>query len=79
LLDWKSSKSIWDNHLYQLAAYENLFNENFPKTVMRRGIIRIGKNSEGDFEARWLDKLDKHFEIFKAQLELYYAKKKLKQ
>jgi hypothetical protein len=37
----------------QLAAYEQLWNENSPDMkIQRRGIVRIGKESPDDFEHR---------------------------
>jgi hypothetical protein len=79
LVDWKTSKAIYDEYLYQLAGYENLWNEDggeFGQTkINRRVIVRIGKKDEGDFEVRWLSDLKNEFEIFKAQLNLYWAKR----
>jgi hypothetical protein len=41
LLDWKTSKGIWPAHRFQLAAYEQLWNENRPdQKIQRRGIVR---------------------------------------
>jgi hypothetical protein len=74
-----TSKAIYDNYLFQLSAYEQLWNENFPHMkITRRAIIRIGKEEVGDFEVRWLPEMDKYFEVFKAQIALYNAKKKIK-
>ena len=78
LLDWKTSKGIYTGYLSQLAAYEALWNENFPdKKITRRAIVRIGKEEIGDFEIRWLPEMDKYFRLFTAQLNLYRAKQEV--
>lgn len=77
ILDWKTSKGIYDSHLIQTAAYEKLFAENYPDLIpSRRAVARIGKEDQGDFEVRWFSDSDKYFEVFKAQLALYKARKK---
>lgn len=76
LLDYKSGKSIWDSHLFQLAAYEQLWNENNPHTLIdRRAIIRIGKEMVGDMEIRWLPPMKLYFDVFLTQLAHYKARK----
>lgn len=76
LLDYKSGKSIWDSHLFQLSAYEQLWNENNPHTLIdRRAIIRIGKELVGDFEIRWLSPMKLYFDVFLTQLAHYKARK----
>ena len=72
LLDWKTSKAIWPEHIIQVSAYEKLLEEKFKEKVDRRCIVRIGK--DGSFEARWLGDLSEYFHVFKAQLALYKAK-----
>jgi hypothetical protein len=79
LLDWKTSKAVYDSHRFQLAAYEALWNENRPgQRIQRRGIVRIGKNSPDDFEVAWMFSAAGAFEVFKAQLALYRARNKYK-
>ena len=73
LLDWKTSKGIYPAHKFQLAAYEQLWNENRPDMkVQRRGIVRIGKDSADDFEVAWMFSADAEWRVFKKRLELYY-------
>jgi len=77
LLDWKTSKAVWDEYLCQLAGYEALWNECRPsQKIERRAIIRIGKEEEGDFEVRWLGSTEREFEVFKKQAALYHEMKK---
>ena len=78
-LDWKTAKAIWDEHIIQLAGYENLLNEDFaPRRVERRAILRFGKKERGDFEVRWLSEMDRYWEVFQAQLQLYQARRALR-
>lgn len=73
LIDEKSSPQIYGSFYRQLAGYENLWNENNEEKITRRVIFRHGKDDPEDSEIRWLPSLDKHFEVFKRQLDLYYA------
>lgn len=73
LLDWKTSKGIWPAHKFQLAAYEQLWNECRPDMpVQRRGIVRIGKASADDFEVAWMFSSASEWRVFQKRLELYY-------
>ncbi len=73
LVDEKSSPSIYGSFYRQLSGYEHLWNENNEEPIKRRVIFRHGKDNPKDTEIRWLDYLDKHFEVFKNQINLYYA------
>jgi hypothetical protein len=73
LVDEKSSPNIYGSFYRQVAGYENLWNENNAEKISRRVIFRHGKDDPNDTEIRWLDNLDKHLEVFKKQLALYYA------
>ena len=76
IIDEKSSKAIYESHFYQLASYENLWNEHNEEKIARRAIFRNGKKEKGDTELRWIPSLDPYFQTFLAQLALYQAKKK---
>jgi hypothetical protein len=79
LLDWKTSKGIWPAHKFQLAAYEQLWNENRPDMkVQRRGIVRIGKDSADDFEVAWMFSAEPEWVVFQKRLELYYTQLRYK-
>jgi len=74
LLDWKTSKGIWPAHRFQLAAYEQLWNENRPDMkIQRRGIVRIGKERPDDFEVAWMFSAEPAWKVFQKRLELYYT------
>jgi hypothetical protein len=73
LLDWKSSKGVYDGHRRQLGGYEILWNENKDKKIERRAIIRIGRDEDDLFDAHWIsnEEANKNMEIFKKQAALY--------
>jgi hypothetical protein len=73
LVDEKSSPSIYGSFYRQVAGYENLWNENNEEHIKRRVIFRHGKDNPKDTEVRWLDDLEKHWNVFQRQLDLYYA------
>jgi hypothetical protein len=77
LLDIKTSKRVYDEHLFQLSAYEQLAQEYYGEEVSKRAIVRIGRGDDGDFEVRWLGDMSKYFAVFQAQLNLYNAKQAL--
>jgi len=77
LIDFKTSKAIYPEYFYQLAAYENLLGEHghrFDKTIL----LRIGRDEAEGFEVREAGNLDKHFELFKHCLEIYRLQKEVK-
>lgn len=76
LLDYKSGNTIWDAHLFQLSAYEQLWNEYNPhELITRRAIIRIGREEVGDMEIRWMPDMRRYFDVFLTQLAHYKARK----
>jgi hypothetical protein len=77
LLDFKTSKAIWSEYFYQLAAYRQLLIEQDYK-VERARILRFGKDSEGDFEERLITKFDSEFELFLHCLSIYNLLKVMK-
>lgn len=49
LLDWKTSNSVYSDYLLQLAAYGQLWNENFPdEPITGYDLVRFSKET-GDF------------------------------
>lgn len=74
LIDWKTSKAVYNGHKWQLAGYELLWNHNFPLTpIQRRAIIRIGRNADDRFHTHWIsdDKSYWHKKVFSAQTVLF--------
>lgn len=74
LLDFKTSKGIYNEHFYQLGAYWNLLREQGHEIDEVR-ILRVGRESSEGFEQRVIpgDRIPDYFEVFQAALELYYA------
>jgi len=78
LIDFKTSKGIYEEMLYQIGAYNNLILENNEIIPKQYFILRIGRNEEEGFEVRKINNLTKYFEIFKYCLSIYNLKKEVK-
>jgi hypothetical protein len=65
LLDWKTSSSVYSDHLIQLAAYEHLWNENNPERPINGGchLLRFDKDN-GDFAHHYYAQLNDEWEQF---------------
>lgn len=65
LIDWKSSNAVYSDHLIQVAAYKNLWEENFPDLPLNGGyhICRFSKEF-GDFGHHFFQNLDEAWEQF---------------
>lgn len=72
LIDLKSSKAIYPEMQYQLAAYLNLWNENHSDTIKKVRIIKLSPQ-DGSFQDHVISdkELDKGFKIFSHCLEIY--------
>ena len=46
LIDWKTSKAIYDNYIYQTLAYKFAFEEETGEAIKSMKIIRIPKGEE---------------------------------
>ena len=79
MLDWKTSKAFYPEHAIQLVGLEVLQNENHSEDpVRRRGVVRIGKEHEGDFDDWWLENgISDYWDVFQKKLALYNAMKKI--
>lgn len=73
--DWKFSKSVRGNYLIQLAAYGQLWNENFPDDPVLGGyyLCRFDPNY-GSFDHRWWPELDNQLKQFLHLREVYRHK-----
>ena len=72
LIDWKTSNSVYQDYLLQLAAYKQLWEENYPEHPIRGGfhLCRFGKET-GDFAHHYYPELDEAWEAFKHMRALY--------
>lgn len=77
--DWKTSNRIYQDHLIQIAAYGQLWAENFPKQPIEGGyhIIRFAKE-HGDFAHHYFPDLSEAWRAFVLMRELYDIDKSLK-
>lgn len=81
ILDFKSSKGIYETMLYQTAAYLKAWNEEHGDNIVNRYILKLGKE-DGEFQAESfenLNDLQKDFECFKSLLFLKQRDKDLYQ
>ena len=74
LLDFKTSRGIYNDHLFQLSAYWNLLVEQDFEVDEAR-ILRVGREESEGFEERTVsaESLPMYFEVFKAALKLRNA------
>lgn len=77
--DWKSSNGIYGEYLAQLAAYGQLWKENFPDQPIEGGfhLLRFDK-THGDFTHKWWGELDAGLKYFLALREAYEHDKELR-
>ena len=78
LVDFKSGKGIYNEHFLQVSSYANLLKENGYK-VSQIMILNIGRNEDEPFQHQEISPIliRKYFDMFKALLKVYYAKKEL--
>lgn len=74
LMDFKTSKGLYNEHEYQVSAYYQLLTENgFPVDEIR--VLRVGRTPEEGFEDRRLTigQVRGGLDVFLSALELYKA------
>lgn len=78
--DWKSSNGVYGEYLAQLAAYGQLWSENYPDEPIDGGyhLCRFDK-AHGDFTHKWWGELKAGWEYFLRLREAYEFDKELKQ
>jgi hypothetical protein len=64
--DWKASNACYPEYLIQIAAYGQLWNENFPDEPITAGyhLLRFDKRF-GDFHSHWWKELDRAWIAFR--------------
>ena len=70
--DWKTSNRVYADHIVQLAAYRNLWNETHPDDQASVGahLVRFAKET-GDFTHHFFADLDEAWRAFVLERELY--------
>lgn len=70
--DWKTSNRVYADHIVQLAAYRNLWNETHPddRAAVGAHLVRFAKET-GDFTHHFFADLDEAWRAFVLMRELY--------
>lgn len=78
IADWKTSNYLYIEFLFQTAAYEGFYEEEFGVDIQDRWVLRLGKE-DGEFEPWHLEETDfeEDFEGFLACLELSRIKDRI--
>jgi hypothetical protein len=82
--DWKTASGVYPDNLLQLAAYKQLWEENYPDRPIEGGlyILRISKQREPEdpvsFAHHWWSNLDQAWECFEHMLEVHRLAKRVK-
>lgn len=69
VLDFKTSKSIYNNYYMQVAAYAQAYKEEFEQPE-QTAILRVDKNN-GEFEYKTVEDTSKHLKGFLGAKKLY--------
>jgi len=77
LFDWKTSRGIYSDYLCQIAAYKELWNENYPKTPIEVCFLCRFDKETGDFATHHFSRLDSAFEMFLCLRRAYELKSAL--
>lgn len=76
IVDFKTGKAIYAEHLYQVAAYRNLLEEQ-GQTVEAVRILQVGRDETEGFSERIVTDTSKHFQLFEHCLSIYRLKREL--
>lgn len=74
VIDFKTSKALYPEHLTQAVAYEALVLENLGD-VMAVYILRIGRSEDEGFEERKVGNLSAHWRLFQLCRQVYDLRK----
>lgn len=79
LLDFKTSKAIYEEHILQVAAYERLLREH-GYTAANVRVLQVGRSPDEGFTERVLpvEHLDPYFAVFNHALAIYWLQKQIK-
>lgn len=75
LIDLKTSKAIYDEHILQTITYEAIAREHGHE-IQGRGILRLGRTPEEGFEWRPLEVREEYLRVAYLCVEMYEANKK---
>ncbi len=74
IMDFKTGKKIYDDHLVQVSAYWHLAVENKLRVHEAR-ILQIGRSEDEGFSERVIKDASRHWGIFEHLLAIYYLRK----
>ena len=79
IIDFKTGKEVYEDHIIQIVAYAELWIENFPDNPLTGGyhIIRTGKEI-AMFSHNWYGEFPYAWEVFLALRRLYDLAKEIK-
>jgi hypothetical protein len=79
MIDWKTSNAVYGDYLIQLAAYRQLWEENYPDHPITGGfhLCRFAKDTS-DFAHHYYPQLDNEWKAFELMIELYSLDKLIK-
>lgn len=70
LVDFKTSSGLWPEYSYQVAAYAELWQENYRRLpIQHLLLVRIDKE-KGEYETKQISDWKRYFEVFVACLRL---------
>lgn len=70
IIDLKTSNQVSWDYALQVAAYAKAFGETFGEPIMWAMVLRVGKKSPSEFEARPIKNLGKAWDAFLTCLEM---------
>ncbi len=77
LFDFKTGSGIYEESLYQAAAYHQLVREQGIKVKIAK-IVRIGREAGENYEERTMVNFKPYWQVFLSCLEIYNLKKEIK-
>lgn len=75
IIDFKTGKSIWPEHAYQVAAYAKAFQEQFDVPYLPEAYILKFEGDKVGFERRRIANVEHSFDVFAHLLDVYKAQK----
>ena len=70
LVDFKTSGGLWQENLFQVAAYANLWEENYRRLPINRLLLVRCDKETGEHETKSLTEWSRHWEVYVALLRL---------
>lgn len=77
VIDFKTSKAIYDDHVVQAAAYAQLLGENGCEVAEIR-IVQVGRVDAEGFSERTVEDWSRHLELFLHALAIYRLQREIR-